>query len=74
MMFGLESSLHPFIGHPSYREIADLPLSERVKIMKDPAFKEKLLNEKPNFASEIEKSMNEQDSAKSQEEIKRQPT
>ena len=45
MMFGLESSLHPFIGHPSYREIADLPLSERVKIMKDPAFKEKLLNE-----------------------------
>ena len=70
MMFGLESSLHPFIGHPSYREIADLPLSERVKIMKDPAFKEKLLNEKPNFASEIEKSMNEQDSAKSQEEIK----
>ena len=70
MMFGLESSLHPFIGHPSYREIADLPLSERVKIMKDPAFKEKLLKEKPNFASEIEKSMNEQDSAKSQEEIK----
>ena len=38
--------------------------------MKDPAFKEKLLNEKPNFASEIEKSMNEQGSAKSQEEIK----
>ena len=70
MMFGLESSLHPFIGHPSYREIADLPLSERVKIMKDPAFKEKLLNEKPNFASEIEKSMNEQGSTKSQEEIK----
>ncbi len=70
MMFGLESSLHPFIGHPSYREIADLPLSERVQIMKDPAFKEKLLNEKPNFASEIEKSMNNQGSTKSQEEIK----
>ena len=70
MMFGLESSLHPFIGHPSYREIADLPLSERVQIMKDPAFKEKLLNEKPNFASEIEKSMNEQGNTKSQEEIK----
>ena len=51
MMFGLESSLHPFIGPPSYREIADLP-------------------EKPNFASEIEKSMNEQGNTKSQEEIK----
>ena len=70
MMFGLESSLHPFIGHPSYREIADLPLSERVQIMKDPAFKEKLLNEKPNFASEIEKSMNDKGSTNSQKEIK----
>ena len=70
MMFGLESSLHPFIGHSSYRAIADLPLSERVQIMKDPAFKEKLLKEKPNFASEIEKSMNNQGSTKSQEEIK----
>ena len=37
--------------------------------MSDPAFKEKLLKEKPNFASEIEKSMNEQGSAKSKEEI-----
>ncbi len=70
MMFGLESSLHPFIGHPSYRDIAELPLGERVKIMKDPAFKEKLLNETPNFAIEIEKTMNEQGSTKSSEEIK----
>ena len=28
-------------------EIADLDLGERVKIMKDPVFKEKLLNENP---------------------------
>ena len=70
MMFGLESSLHPFIGHPSYRDIAELPLVERVKIMKDPAFKEKLLNETPNFATEIEKTMNEQGTTKSSEEIK----
>ena len=70
MMFGLESSLHPFIGHPSYREIAELPLSERVQIMKDPAFKEKLLNEKPNFVSEIEKSLNDQGNTKTEEEIK----
>ena len=70
MMFGLESSLHPFIGHPSYRDIAELPLGERVEIMKDPAFKEKLLNETPNFATEIEKTMNEQGTTKSSEEIK----
>ena len=29
-----------------------------------------IVNEKPNFASEIEKSMNNQGSTKSQEEIK----
>src|SRR5438270_1588284 len=31
MLFGLESSLHPFITHPTYRALADLPLAERVQ-------------------------------------------
>ncbi len=26
MLFGLQSSLHPFITHPTYRKIAELPL------------------------------------------------
>ncbi len=30
MLFGLRSSLHPFITHPTYRRIADLPLAARV--------------------------------------------
>ena len=30
MLFGLQSSLHPFITHPTYRALADLPLAERV--------------------------------------------
>jgi N-acyl-D-aspartate/D-glutamate deacylase len=45
MLFGLQSSLHPFVTHPTYRAIADLPLAERVAIMRDPSFKAKLLSE-----------------------------
>ena len=47
ILMGLTATLNPFRFHPSYMEIADLDLEERVKIMKDPIFKEKLLNENP---------------------------
>ena len=47
ILMGLRATLNPFRFHPSYMEIADLDLEERVKIMKDPVFKEKLLNENP---------------------------
>ena len=30
MLMGLQSSLHPFIAHRSYHEIAHLPIDERV--------------------------------------------
>ncbi len=47
MFFGLDLSLHHFSSHPSYKGIAHLPLAERVAIMRDPAFKAKLLAEQP---------------------------
>ena len=72
MMFGLESSLHPFVGHPSYREISHLPLKERVEIMKDPSFKEKLLSESPNFMADIDNTLQEEDNTKSREELEEQ--
>ncbi|GAC1572382.1 MAG: amidohydrolase family protein [Sphingomicrobium sp.] len=46
-MLGLELSLHPFALNPSYREIADLPLDQKVARMKDPAFRAQLLSEEP---------------------------
>ncbi len=46
VMLGLEATFHPFMGFPSYRKIAHLPLAERVKQMRDPAFREQLLKEK----------------------------
>ena len=70
LMFGLESSLHPFIGHPSYKEISHLPLNERLSIMRDPAFKQKILNESPSFREDLQKAAKEQKSNKTREEIK----
>ena len=70
LMFGLESSLHPFIGHPSYKEISHLPLNERLSIMRDPAFKQKILNESPSFREDLQKAAKEQKSNKTEEEIK----
>ena len=70
LMFGLESSLHPFIGHPSYKEISHLSLNEKLSIMRDPAFKQKILNESPSFREDLQKAAQEQKSNKTKEEIK----
>jgi N-acyl-D-aspartate/D-glutamate deacylase len=42
---GLQCTFHAFIGYPSYKRISQLPLAERVAIMRDPAFKAQLLSE-----------------------------
>ena len=47
MLFSLESTVHPFIAHPSYGEIADKTLEEKVAIMKDESFRQKILSEEP---------------------------
>ncbi len=47
MIMGLSVTLHPFVGHPTYRTIMDLPLPEQVRRMRDPAFRAKVLAEKP---------------------------
>ena len=44
VLVGLQSN-HPFGGRPSYDEVADLPLPERVAALRDPARKAKILGE-----------------------------
>lgn len=46
VMIGLQCTFHPFMGFPSYKAIATLPLSERVAAMQQPEFKARLLGEK----------------------------
>src|SRR5437763_13849632 len=53
MLFGLQSSLHPFITHPTYRAIADLPLSERVARLRRPDVRAALLPEEPATGSPV---------------------
>jgi N-acyl-D-aspartate/D-glutamate deacylase len=69
LMFGLESSLHPFIQYPAYKEIADLPLEQKYAIMKDPDFKKKLLSQQPDFESEIKIQLAKNPNNKTKEEI-----
>ena len=45
ILMGLTATLNPFRFHPSYMEIAELPLDERVQIMSDSSFRDRLLGE-----------------------------
>jgi N-acyl-D-aspartate/D-glutamate deacylase len=47
LLLGLQSSFHPFSGHPAYRSIAHEPLAEQVRVLRDPAFRARLLDETP---------------------------
>ena len=47
LLLGLDLSLHPFALNPSYKAIAAKPLAERVGIMRDPAFRARLIAEEP---------------------------
>ncbi len=48
MVHGLECSMHPFFLCPSYKEVADLPLAERVQKLRDPARRSRILTEWKN--------------------------
>ena len=43
---GLDASFHPFMGFPSYKEVAHLPLAERAAALRDPVRKARILSEK----------------------------
>lgn len=48
LLFGLDMSFHPFSLNPSYREIANLPLAQKVVRMRDRAFRARLIAEEPD--------------------------
>lgn len=46
VILGLQATFHPFMGYPTYKAIAKLPLPERVAHLRDPAVRARLLAEK----------------------------
>jgi N-acyl-D-aspartate/D-glutamate deacylase len=48
LVLGLELSGNPFVMYPSYREIADLPLPERVAEMRKPEVRQCILTDRPS--------------------------
>ncbi|PKP80864.1 MAG: amidohydrolase [Alphaproteobacteria bacterium HGW-Alphaproteobacteria-18] len=57
VLLGLDLTLNPFSAHPTYREVADLPLAERVARLRDPDFRARLLADAPQTDNPFLKSM-----------------
>ena len=57
LMLGLNLTLNPFSGHPSYIKISHLSLDERVEIMKSEDFRNKILNENGSSDNGLVKSI-----------------
>jgi N-acyl-D-aspartate/D-glutamate deacylase len=47
LVIGLELSGNPFVLYPSYRELAHLPLAERVAEMRKPEVRQRILSDSP---------------------------
>ncbi|MBK5255650.1 MAG: amidohydrolase family protein [Vicinamibacteria bacterium] len=46
LLLGLDATFHPFMGFPTYKALAHLPLSERARALAEPETKARLLSEK----------------------------
>ena len=57
LLFGLQSSLHPFITHPTMLKLASLTLDERVAQLRDPVVREQLLSEEPTSKNVITRAL-----------------
>ncbi|MEQ8267961.1 MAG: amidohydrolase family protein [Parvibaculum sp.] len=47
MVLGWQSTVHPFIAHPAYYEIAALPFAERLEKLKDPEVRARIVGDTP---------------------------
>ena len=52
-LMGLETTLNPFSYYPVYAEIDGLPFPEKVERMRDPAFRARLLADKPDMSKSL---------------------
>ena len=54
---GLECSLNPFMSKAAYKEVRDLPLAERVRRLRDPEMRRRILSEVRHHKSQIMKEV-----------------
>ncbi len=47
VLIGLQSSYHPFLMLPAWRDVAGLPVAEQARALRDPSFRDRLLAEMP---------------------------
>lgn len=57
LLLGLELTLNPFSGHPVYQTIASEPFEARLAALRDPTFRERLLNDEPDAENPFVKSI-----------------
>jgi N-acyl-D-aspartate/D-glutamate deacylase len=53
MLFGFRSSLHPFVTHPTYRELLNLSFEDRIAALRRPEIRERLVTEGPSTDKKI---------------------
>lgn len=53
MVLGWQSTLHPFIATPAYKEIAHLPFAERLERLKNPEVRRQIVEHKPRERSPL---------------------
>ena len=53
LLMGLQSTAHPFVSHRTYRAIAHLPLEERVREMRRPEVRQRILGEEVQFTNPV---------------------
>ena len=58
MLIGFQTEYHPFAAKAAYREIADLPLEERIVELREPARRAKIIEEKVEYDDPMQAFVN----------------
>ena len=53
MLMGWQCTAHPFVEHPSYRAIAELPFDERLARLRDPELRRRILTEEVTYSEPL---------------------
>jgi N-acyl-D-aspartate/D-glutamate deacylase len=53
MLMGWQCTAHPFVENPTYQQLAELPIDERVARLRDPEIKRRILTEEVEYSQPI---------------------